>query len=173
MKLLVAGMIVSLAGCDALRDLEAERRLSDDFGRIPLGGQITSYPDDARVSAECDDPPGAAPDCAFVSDEGLLYYVYDGEIGGIEYSFEDEGLNDGGETRSFLGLKAGDTIEAIPALEARYGLKLEKSLVGPDAIFSSALSKSRTCEVSCSVNIVFDVNGVIKRISKQPEVPYI
>jgi hypothetical protein len=112
----VVASLALLAG-GATQGIAAE---SYDFGRIPLGREITRLPDWARDREGCATPSALYPDhfadCWFTDASGLKYIVFDGLLVAKSMSFSPLA------GRAPYGLRQGDSKEeVIRKVQSRLG----------------------------------------------------
>lgn len=140
-------------------------KLINAFGVYALDANVAStslLKDCAAQSADKDDTSYVCPD-------GLEYFVYYGAITAISYDFTKPSQKGG-----VLGIRTGDNEAAVVAkIAKRYGITLHKSRVENWNVYGTEMIKVASCGQKCSLAFVFDKDGFIRKISKQPETPYI
>jgi hypothetical protein len=150
------------AGLVALPSLAGTSSLIDSFGSFPLDAQV----EDTRLRETCTATGGDPTDTSYICPDGLEYIAFDGFITTITFEFRSGG--------SALGIQAGDTETVVlRKIKQKFGVELEKLEDGRHPAYSTDMIATGTCGAKCNLTFVFDSDGVIHHIVKQPEEPYV
>lgn len=140
-------------------------KLINAFGAYALDANVAH----TSLLKECAARSADKDDTSYVCPDGLEYVVYDGAITAISYDFTKPS-----QKRGVLVIQSGDNEAAVVSkIAKRYGVTLHKSRIENWNVYSTEMIKVASCGQKCALAFVFDKNGFIQKISKQPETPYI